>query len=539
MEKVDTPQSTLHANYQKKVDVITFTRLLFNNNDDFGEFLGHNLKNNSHKMIKGINPKLIFKAMSQIVTEQTMGEIDLDTFLNEYECASSYFNQYLKRSYMLDLHKYDPSSPVHCKKRDRIFAFLDYCYAYEDSAKEKVEMFFSGKRNWITDIYDVEKGEEKVPAYLILLLLLGIIPEYTNKKGGDVEDIFDDMNRLFDFFRVYARQSAAGAMFGDTPLLTRIENERRKERQINWQNNGLDSEESSVLNRMKLIYITQDFLNLVHGFSNNRNLTQLNRSIEYFYPDLEGIWVESEVGSTNFWRFMRIDNGYFLFSYKITKDAEGKGKLKIVRYEFYLYREVSGEEMAFVAHPSYMRQMLDAKSGPEILARYKNWSYVFLSSDKTKLCRATNDYDVPTLIELAPTNINNWFKLQKLYRVEDSEYYEKLLDLPIEDEYHQDYYEFKKLLWAITYDYLYLELDKDAKEYFCCDSDNCPRILMKVPKRINASLYYIRMYDDVGLASFADQSYYFGVANSNFFVKVSTQEQRQELGIVFTSCVDE
>lgn len=539
MKKSDTPKITLHDDYQKKVDVIAFTRLIFNTSDDFGDFLGHNLKNNSHKMIKGINPQLIFKAMSQIVTEQTLGLMDLDSFLNEYRCASLYFNKYLKRSYMLDLHKYDPTSPGHRKKRERIFAFLDYCYAYEDSAKEKVDMFFHGKRNWVTDIYDVKKEIEKVPAYLILLLLLGIIPDYMNKKGGDVEDIFDDMNRLFDFFREYAKQSAAGALFGDTPMLTRIENGRKIERQNNWRNKGTGSGESSVLNRIMLIFITKDFLALVHSLSNNRNLTRLNRSIVSFYPEIKGIWVESEVVTTNFWRFEKIQNGYFLYSYKKTKDAEGKYKLSFARYEFYLYREFSGEEMAFVVHPSFLKQMLVAKSSPEILNRYKNWSYVFLSSGKTKLCPATNDPDKPTLIELVPTNINNWFKLKKLYRVEDSEFYKNLLDLHTENEYYQDHYIFKRFLWAITSKYIYLELNDKAKKYFCCNSDDSSRILMKVPKKINASLFDIRMEDLVGLVFFTDQSCYFGVEKSFFYVEVSTLEQRQELGIVFTSCVDE
>ena len=538
MEKVDTPQNTLYDNYQEKVDVITFTRLIFNNNDDFGEFLGHNLKNNSHKMIKGINPKLIFKAMSQIVTEQTIGIIDLDTFLIEYECASSYFNQYLKRSYMLDLHKYDPTSSDHRKKRERIFAFLDYCYAFEDSAREKVDKFFHGKRNWVAEIYNMEKGKEKIPAHLILLLLLGIIPESTNKKGGDVNDIFDDMNRLFDFLRDYAKQSAAGVLFGDTPLLTRYENEIRMARQINWKNNGRDSEESSVLNRMKLIFMTQDFLNLIHGFSNNLNLTEINHTINFFYPDLNGIWVESEADTTNFWRFERMKNGYFLYSYKKTRDAEGKGKLNMTKYEYYLFREISGDEMAYVVHPSYMKQMIGIESN-QAMNKFKYWLHVSFSSIKTKLCSATNDRDVPTIIEFEPTMINNWFNLRKLYRVEDPKLFEELLILPIEDKYYQDRYIIKNLLWAITHDYIYLILDDDAKKYFGINTDDKTPFFMKVPKLINAALYEIRINDDVGLLSFADHSYYLAVIGPVIFIEVSTEEQRQKYGIVFTSCIDE
>ena len=79
----------------------------------------------------------------------------------------------------------------------------------------------------------------------------------------------------------------------------------------------------------------------------------------------------------------------------------------------------------------------------------------------------------------------------------------------------------------------------DGKKYFGINTDDKTPFFMKVPKLINAALYEIRINDDVGLLSFADHSYYLAVIGPVIFIEVSTEEQRQKYGIVFTSCIDE
>ena len=326
--------------YEEKLQVILRTCLLYNTSEAMGKVVKYKLQGEGNNGFKGKSLpqlKILYKGLRAEAFDNTYREVDLDELLNDYKTVSDYWKKWLHRSYSIDLHNYDGAKDQ--RKKKIIFALLDYTYAYEEESRIRQETFLSKKKvKFIADDFLNNfnaKTEYAVP--MMLLLMTRLLPVY-DKKQNNVDDIFKDFEKLVSFLQEYAQQSDSNKLFGDTPILTRWAKEIAKEREEirRWNIKCAPSEkkdEMEVINRLRLIYLTKEFFNLITIFSNNQNTGEGYKLNDFLFPDINGIWTETEESNTNFWEFEQLTKAYFLTHYEKKTYISGKSTIEYTRYE--------------------------------------------------------------------------------------------------------------------------------------------------------------------------------------------------------------
>ena len=523
-------------NYEEKLQVILRTCLLYNTSDAMGKAVNYKLQGEGNKGFKG-KPlqqlKILYKGLRSEAFDNTYREVDLDDLLNDYKTVSDYWKKWLQRSYSIDLHNYDESKDQ--RKKRIIFALLDYAYAYEEEARSRQETFLS-KKKVLFLAEDFCKNFDAKTAYavpMMLLLMTRLLPVYDTKQDN-VDDIYKDFEILVFFLKDYAQQSDANKLFGDTPILTRWANEIDKERKDirRWNITCAPSEkkdEMEVINRLRLISLTKEFFNLITTFSNNQNTGEGYKLNDFIFPDISGIWTETEECNTNFWEFEQVTNAYFLTHYEKKTDTPGKETLRYTRYECYIYREY--ENIGFyIAHPKvgyYLVKSGTLNQGP------KAWFY----ADFKKAGKGNEDDEILG-IELEPfLNPDGWFPVRKLFRVKEEfkfneSYYRKLIEKSsLVNNYPEGDFLFKTSLSVITRQFLYINIDEDDRTNMHALDKESQCILLKVPKEINSSFQDIDLKTTFGIVTMQDGSVYVGSTNHALFFEITKPEQRKKLGI--------
>lgn len=145
---------------------ISRTQLMASSKEEFGRMLGHNLKDNSlGKMLKGdFSVNATFHELEHIVSQETHGMLDLETFMEEYERTSVYYMKYLRGFFA-------PSSPSY---KQKLFALMDYFFFYTlDIEPERDTQWDYVWENIYGDGADVD---------IVLLMALEILPAYSGKS---------------------------------------------------------------------------------------------------------------------------------------------------------------------------------------------------------------------------------------------------------------------------------------------------------------------------------------------------------------------
>jgi hypothetical protein len=522
--------------YEEKLQVILRTCLLYNTSEAMGKVVNYKLQGDGNNGFKG-KPlpqlKILYKGLRAEALDNTYREVDLDELLNDYKTVSEYWKKWLHRSYSIDLRNYDESKDQ--RKKKIIFALLDYTYAYEEESRIRQETFLSKKKIiFLADDFLNNfnaKTEYAVP--MMLLLMTRLLPVYDTKQNN-VDNIFKDFEKLISFLQEYAQQSDANKLFGDTPILTHWSNKIDKERKEirRWNIKCAPSEkkdEMEIINRLLLISLTKEFFNLITTFSNNQNTGEGYKLNDFLFPDINGIWTETEKQNTNFWEFNQLTNGYFLTHYEKKTDIPGKPTLKYTRYECYIYRQY--ENIVFyIAHPKvgyYLVKSGTLNQGP------KAWLYAdFQKEDKG------NEEDKINGIELEPViNPGGWFPCRKLFRVkEESKYNESYFRELIEksslvNNYPEGDFIFKTSLSVITHQFLYVIIDEDDRTNMHASDNESLCFLLKVPKTINPAFQNVDINTTFGIVTMQDKSVYVGSTNHALFFEITTPEQRKELDI--------
>ena len=521
--------------YEEKLQVILRTCLLYNTSDAMGKAVNYKLQGEGNKGFKG-KPlqqlKILYKGLRAEAFDKTYREVDLDELLNDYKTVSEYWKKWLKRSYSIDLHNYDESMD---QRKKYLFTFLDYTYAYEEESRLRLETFLSKKKikSFADDFLKNFNARTEYAVPMMLLLMTRLLPVYDTKQN-DVDDIFKDFEKLISFLREYAQQSDANKLFGDTPILTRLAKEIEKERKEirRWNVKCAPSEkkdEMEVINRLRLISLTKEFFNLITIFSNNQNTGEGYKLNEFLFPDINGIWTETEESNTNFWEFEQLTNAYFLTHYEKKTDISGKSTIEYTRYECYIY--IVYEKIVFyIAHPKvgyYLVKSDTINNAP------KAWFYADF-----QMAGKGNEDDEIIGIELEPfINPDGWFPVRKLFRVkEESEfnesYYRKLIEKsPLVNNYPEGDFTFKISLSVITREFLYVDIDEDDRTNMHASDNESQCILLKVPKELNPALKNVDINTTFGIVTMQDKSVYIGSSNHLLYYEITFPEQREKLGI--------
>ncbi len=518
--------------YEDRLQVILRTCLMYNSSKALGDHVNYVLNGKGNNGFKGkpfSQLKFIYQGLCLEASDMTYKEVDLHELLNDYKIVSKYWEKYLRRSFSVDLHSMDEKKDQ--KKKELIFALMDYNYAYEDETKQKLIKILKKKivDNIRRDIDENLGAETKFAIPMLLLLMTKILPAYSSKQQ-EVKDIFEDFELLSSFLREYAQQSIANKYFGDTPFLTRYANEMYKARdEIVVRNskcrNPSDLEdEAQVMNRLRLIYMMEEFFKTLKMYSKNENIGEGYKSIDIFFPEIDGFWTDTKEGSNVFWKFESLSNCFFLTQYIKKTNSPHALELEYIRYECYIYHE-QGNIVLYIVHPKVMFDLLKRNN---INNSNKAWFYANFQNKKNK----SGESFICSIELVSLINYNSWFSQKRLYRVEKESYYKSLIEKSsLKNMCPEGEYSFEIRLAAITYDYLYIVIDEKDKEYMHASEAEFQCGLLKVPKTIHSAFQNINFQSYFGIVKLQDNTIYLGSADHLLYYEITEPEQREELGI--------
>lgn len=514
--------------YLNKLNAIMKTCLLFNDKDSFAQFLGYkpsNIETNGLRKLNEFTQRAYFHEFVSYANEQIPDDEDFEEFMDAYEEASDFFHP-LRRTYSINLRVFNPKSEADLKKRERIFAFLNYFYSDEEETQESIQKHFGSDKSWLFGVHDKQTGRIKYSPTILFLLLIGFLPSFGAKQQPAVS-IFEEAKLLRNFLDEYVKQTAAKKMMGNSAFLTRFFNEvsiYRRKREGDLGRALTAIEESEVLNRWQLYSMTSRFLQTVLSFSNQANTLSLNQNLKYFYPEIEGYWKEE--GKKDFWKIEKLSNSFFFFHFEpmviTTTDEHG---LFYSRYEGSFF-EMAGLMQFYLVHPCVATELRDNQIPSKICYSYPT----FFSKGKTvkSFAKAIDKMEFDIVL-----NPGNWIQLPMLERVKDQEFYDKQFrNLKCKNKYPQFDYSLVDSLYAITLDHIYFKIEKDYSCFFNDEFDPESELnLLRIPKSISPAFDDVHIYDFMGFLRSNDNRLFISLPAATTFIEITNCSQREKLDI--------
>jgi len=479
--------------YAEMINVIANTCLMYCDRASLGTHIGYNLETNNASSMVPFRQRSTFCELANEVSLWYDKEVDLETLLHDYKDASNLYSDF-KRSYSIDLH-----NTVAEEKRLQIIHIINFLNPVVDNDSEIV--FLNDDKKQI--LYDSKEESTQFQA-IFILLMVGLIPTYSSKKGS-ASHIIEDFHLLMDFLRKYGEQAPSADIIKGSPILTGFET---------WVKENDESE----LRRVDLINMTKKFLETSFGFSSFENSFLLNKQIERFYPEIEGFWSDSPTPGSHFWKIEMLANAYIIYDFNLKSDTK---ELVFTKFEGYIYGKDTDEASLFICHPSMVRKMINHEDSQN----FKEWSELDIEDDENGKI---------TKLKLHPRiRIGNGMLPMNLYRIDNEEYYESILNnnqLEIKNLFSDDEYSLFFNQYAITREHLYILLDEnDIRQLDLPDSSS--KQYLKIPKYLDPCLDMLTLDDEWGICNFNNGDSYFTVINSMLYFKIDTRAEREELGI--------
>lgn len=479
--------------YAEMINVIANTCLLFCDRKSMSSHIDYDMEANNASSMKEFRQRSTFCELSNEVSRWYDGDVDLSTLLVDYQEASGIFSDF-KRSYSIDLHNADVAEA----KRQQIFNVINFLNPVVDTDSDI--SFLNEEKKSI--LYKIKEEKTTQCLAVFILLMVGLIPSYSSKKGA-ASHIIDDFHLLMDFLRKYGEQAPTTNLAKSSPILSGFETWVRKN-------------EESEIRRIDLINMTRIYLETTFGYSSALSTFLFNRQIDRIYPNLEGFWSDNEIPGSHFWKFEQIANGYHLYEYNLKNRI-----LESTKYECYIYGKSTDDASFYVCHPSMMRKIVEHDN----IDLFQEW----VDGDVTKNKNGT-------IIKLSfhPTiRMSTPILPKALYRVENTDFYDKTLDdnkLSKINLFNEDGYSLFHNCYAITIDYLYVILDdKDISRLNV--NKKSSTLYLKIPKSLDPSLELLTLDDEWGICNFHNGDSYFLVVNSMLYFKINTEEERKQFGI--------
>lgn len=476
------------------INVIANTCLLFCDRESMGNHIDYEMTTNNASSMKPFRQKSTFCELSNEVDYWYGGEVDLETLIKDYGDASDKYLDF-KRSYAVDLH-----ADVADDKRQQIFHIINFFSPVVDN---KSELSFLNNDK-ISILYDIKNEKTTQFQAIFILLMIGLIPSYSSKKGS-ASQIKKDFYLLMDFLRSYGKQAPTLDAVKDSPILTGFET---------W----VEENDESELRRVDLINMTKKFLETSFGFSSSENSFILNKQFDRIYPEIEGFWSDSPTPGSHFWEIERLANAYNIYEFTLKRD---NNKLEFIKFEGYIYGKDEDELSLFLCHPSMVRKIINHEDSE----CFKEWSDLDTEDDGNgRITKLKLHPRIRKGKEMLPHN---------LYRVDGEDYYGKILNsnqIEIINLFQDDEYNFLFNQYAITREHLYILLDNiDIHQLKLPDASS--DLYLKIPKCIDPCLDMLTLDDEWGICNFNNGDSYFTVVYSMLYLKIDTIAEREELGI--------
>lgn len=328
-----------------------------------------------------------------------------------------------------------------------------------------------------------KKLEEKHIAILLLILTDGL--PRLSAKNGDVADLDADFRRTFALLRELCKDLP----LQELPAISMMEKEVRRK--------------PKKKSRLYLIYVTNHILSAYGAISTQNRLSLTHRELlnMRIMPEISGIWTESD-SFTSFWYLEELSNGYNMYRYELNDNRQ---ELRYMKFfiSFYQYSDFTE---AVIVHPKALRALVSGQPLPT----------AFFTYQKFRL-----DDDGMSFEPEGETK--DWFKVTRLTRSTHEKYLQTILDNSgtiRTNLYADDDYEFRMQLAAITNEHIYIKCGEG--------------VYYKVPKSLNDVLYDVQFGDNVGLVTFARETYV-AIDDKNLYYDVSSEEKMKQHGIQIVS----
>jgi hypothetical protein len=220
-------------------------------------------------------------------------------------------------------------------------------------------------------------------------------------------------------------------------------------------------------------------------------------------PEISGIWTESD-SFTSFWYFEEVSNGYSMYRYELKDDHR---ELRYTKFFISFYQQ-SDDTLAVIVHPKAIRAMLSGQPMPTALFSYQKFGI---------------DNNVLTFV--AEGERKEWFSVSHMMRSAHENFFKSLLDSSETirvNQYAAEDYDFSMLLAAITNEHIYIKHGEGS--YY------------KIPKSLNDVLYDVQFGDNVGLITFASETYV-AFDDKNLYYDVSSEEKMAKHGIQIVTSI--
>ncbi len=353
-----------------------------------------------------------------------------------------------------------------------------------ESLLPQVIDYFYGSGQLPAELDFVGKKLEEKHIAILFLILTDSLPRLA-AKNGDVADIDADFRRTFALLRELCKDLP----LQELPAISMVEEEVRRT--------------PKKKTRLYLIYATNQILSAYGAVSTQNRLSLTNRELMNMrvMPEISGVWTESD-SFTSFWYLEQLANGYNMYRYELNDDRR---ELRYVKFFISFYQHSDFTE-AVIVHPKSLRAAVSGQPMPTAFFSYQRFHL---------------DDDGMSFEPEGETK--DWFKVARLTRSTHEKYFKSILadkgTISI-NLFADDDYKFRMQLAAITNEHIYIKCGEG--EYY------------KVPKSLNDVLYDVQFGDNVGLVTFARETYV-AIDDKNLYYDVSSEEKMKQHGIQIVS----
>ena len=410
----DTEDEAIKA----KLNAVYRLRLLYNSGEELWKHLGRSGSgNNSFGRIGGKDAFLrraVFHELEREWYDET--GIILNGLLDAYAQAAKLMERYKP------LHE-DEEEGVRiecCEQIVNVCVFDDEITKREGTKKQELLLRL--------------KEEDVYCLAVFLLMLLGALPLSVETRQGDVKQMKQQYESVYNFF---LRVCHRNILFVQTPRMTLFHKSLK------------DSEEK--LTRIRLVKFTADVLCNLSILASAEQIAENGRRLQWdqLYPDLGGYWLSEQHSELrpDYWRVEEIMSGY-LFTHYFQKEGEN-GKLH--QQEFTISFYSNEDDYACVQHPRSIMQWLNNDKLSKEDITYPH--FVFFGGDKpTKITFESFMMDV------------SWFRPMQLTRAKDDWMPPTEKGMEVVNDFEDYSYTFYLGLEAITPDFISVK-DENGKSY--------------------------------------------------------------------------
>lgn len=282
---------------QEKLNAILRLRLFFSTESELSQYIEYKLKSNHFYRFNTFKADAYYSKFARLCSDYTMGKLDLDTVIEEYEATSKFYKHHVEGT-------------AHERRKGFVTTLLERVFLGAAMQEE-----VAPKDATLCERYAAESGKEKRPNIgMLLLMAYGLLPTFKNKRAQDVKDIVGDFQRAYEVLMEIAQSRKHRA--------TTIYNEMLCLKEMRCL---IDEAKAGdrYLNRLLLIDFTNTTLARIFALEDPVKQQEYSNELQPMDFVLPRFWRAEGEADNVVWEFVEQDiNCYFLFRNEI--DFQGK-----------------------------------------------------------------------------------------------------------------------------------------------------------------------------------------------------------------------